>query len=146
MAKLLKDLALALVNATLLLAALCLFFAWRLTATVDGMVGTFASNLQVAGPLRQDVQAMTTELAALRTDLAALGSRTGEINSAAMQAVQVRVEKMEARVAQAGDTIDALKAAPGELVDQVIETSMQSAARAFSAAVNDIRACVPAEG
>ncbi|WP_146064202.1 hypothetical protein [Jhaorihella thermophila] len=89
---------------------------------------------------------MTTELAALRTDLVALKSQTGEVNSAALQAVQARVAKMEARVVQAGDRIDALKAAPRELVDQAIETSMQSAARAFSAAVNDIRTCVPAEG
>ncbi len=146
MAKLFKDLALALLNATLLLVAICLFLAWRLTATVDGMVGTFASNLQVVAPLRQDVQAMTAELAALRADLAALKSQTGEINSAALQTLQARVDKMEARVAQAGDRIDALKRAPRELVDQAIETSMQSAASAFSTAINDIRTCEPPEG
>ena len=39
MAKTLKDLALALLNATLLLIALCLFLAWQVASKVDGMIG-----------------------------------------------------------------------------------------------------------
>ena len=61
MIKTLKDLALALLNATLLLIALCLFLAWLVSSRVDGMLATFASNLELVGPLREDVQAMTAE-------------------------------------------------------------------------------------
>lgn len=144
MVKLLKDLALALLNATLLLAAIGLFFAWRVTSTMDGMVATFAGNLEIVTPLREDVQAMTTELAALRNDISALKSQTGEVSSATLRMVEDRVEKMESRVEEARNSIDDLKQAPDQMVDHAIEKTMQTAADEFSRAINDIRNCQPA--
>ncbi|MFV0514865.1 MAG: hypothetical protein ACK5MY_14745 [Jhaorihella sp.] len=141
MAKTLKDLALALLNATLLLIALCLFLAWQVASKVDGMIATFASNLEIVAPLREDVQAMTGEVAALRTDLASLSSQGAEAGSATMRAVQNRVAALETQLSQAGARIDALLQAPGALVDQAIDRTMTSAASEFSRAINDIRGC-----
>jgi hypothetical protein len=137
MLKLLKDLALALVNATLLLVAACLFLAWQLSLRVDGVAASFAENLQLVAPLRGDVQAMTSEIAGLRGDLAALATRTGEIDSAMLAALETRIDGVQVRLTAAGDRFDQLVQAPEQMIDHVIETG----ATQFSRAVNDIRSC-----
>lgn len=143
MIKLSKDLALALLNATLLLIAVCLFLAWKTSVKVDGMVATFASHLEVVGPLRTDVQDMRGEIAALHSDLAALASQTGEAGSAKLEAVRQRVAGIDSRLSEAGAKIDALVQEPARLVDQIITTTMSTAADEFSGAVNHIRGCSP---
>lgn len=139
MAKTLKDLVLALLNATLILVALCLFLAWKVSSTVDGMVGTFAQNLEIVGPLREDVQSMTSELGALRSDLAQIGSQTGEARSAAMARLQTRVDQMDTRLADARANLASLRNAPEQLIDQALEKTAQN----FTQSVIDIRNCTP---
>ena len=146
MIKTLKHRALALLNATLLLIALGLFLAWLVSSRVDGMLATFASNLELVGPLREDVQAMTAEVAALRADLASLSSQGGEAGSATMRAVQDRIAALDARLTQADARIETLRQAPGELVDRAIERTMTTAASEFARAVNDIRGCGKPQG
>lgn len=143
MVKLVKDLVLALLNATLLLVAACLFLAWRLSVTVDGMVGTFASQIEVVGPLREDVQGMTGEIAALRADLAAIATQTGEAGSATLLAVQRRVDGIDARLTETGARLDDLMREPGLLIDRAIDRTIAGAADEFAGAVNGIRGCVP---
>lgn len=142
MAKTLKDLALALINATLILIALCLFLAWKTSTTIDGMIATFARNLEVVAPLRGDVQAMTGELAALRADIAALRSQSGEVSSAALSRLQSRAGAIETRVEDVQARITALQGAPQQLMDQ----AMQSALASFTQSVVDIRNCTPPGG
>lgn len=141
MATTLKNLALALLNATLILVALCLFLAWKISQTVDGVAQNFASSLQIVTPLREDVGAMTSELAALRADLATIRDQTGEARSQAMGAVQDRMSAIDARLSDASARLAALQDAPRELLDQSVERTMAAAADEFSRAVNDIRGC-----
>ena len=63
MGKVLKDLALALVNATLILVAVCLFLAWQLSRTVEGLLANAAGQLQVVEPLRARMAETRAELA-----------------------------------------------------------------------------------
>jgi septal ring factor EnvC (AmiA/AmiB activator) len=141
MAKIIKDLALALVNATLVLIAICLFLAWRLGATVDGMTATFAENLELLAPLRAEVAAMTDEITGLRGDIAALSSQTAEASDASLQALEARIAEASARLDATQGRFDQLVQAPGQMIDRVIEAAMQTGATEFSRAVNDIRGC-----
>ena len=141
MAKIIKDLALALVNATLVLIAVCLFLAWRLGATVEGMTATFAQHLELLAPLRAEVATMTGEIAGLRGDIAALSSRTAEVSGARIAALEARIDGVSARLDATEGRFDQLVQAPGQMIDRVIETAMQTGATEFSRAVNDIRGC-----
>lgn len=142
MMKTLKNLALALLNATLILIALCLFLAWKVTDKVDDLAGNFAQNLSVVTPLREDIQGVTDELAALRKDLAGLAAQTDTINSAALQRIQGKVEQAEAKLTTAQQSIRNLTQAPTRLIDYAIET----AADEFAKRATEIRGCgVPPE-
>ena len=141
MLKALKDLALALVNATLILIAVCLFLAWKLADTVDHATSNFAQNLISVEPLREDIQGAAAELAALRADLAKVSEQSGDLQSASMQKIQTRVEKMQGDFDTARQSIADLSQAPTRLVDHAIETAVSQLALEIS----NVRGCVPPE-
>lgn len=139
MGKALKDLAIALINATLILVALCLFLAWRLFDTVDGITATFAQNLELVAPLRDDIGGVREELAALRSDLDTLTTTTGTLSSDAARRLEQRVVAMEARMDGVRGRIDGLLEDPGQLVDRAIDTAADEAVES----VARLRGCVP---
>jgi len=122
----LKDLALALLNATLLLLALCLFLAWQVAQTIDGTAARFAASLVDLGPLRTELQALTDEGAALRAELAALRDLPANVHANASgtladPATAQRLAQLEARMAQANARIEGLAGRPEALLRETID-------------------------
>ena len=139
MQKILKDLSVALLNATLILLALCLFLAWKVVDTADNVASNFASNLITVEPLRADVQAATEELAAVRQDMAKILDQSGELQSATLKRITARLAKLDTSMANARNSISELSETPYRLVDYAIETSADILAQKASY----IRGCVP---
>lgn len=142
----LRDLALALVNATLILIALCLFLALRLVDRVDGITETFAANLVSVDPLRRDVGQMTDEIAGLRADLAAVRTQTGELTSESARALAERLDAFEARLNEVRDRTDTVKSRietaefnPEAMLERAIETAVAE----FTAQAGQLAGCVP---
>lgn len=135
----LKNLALALLNATLILVALCLFLAWKVADKADQITDNFARNLITVAPLREDVQSLTEELAALRSDLAQVSSQSSDLSSASLQRIQTRVAQIDARMSTARQSITKLVEAPTLLIDYAIDAS----ADRLTQGINDIRSCSP---
>ncbi|NDR59026.1 hypothetical protein [Aliiruegeria sabulilitoris] len=128
----LRDLAIALINATLILVLLCLILGWKLLDRVDNVAANFARNIVSVEPLRGDVQSMTTEIAALRSDLAAIRENSGQATSEAAQAVATRLESVEARI----ETVDDRMTAFRERVQSIELDPEVLAARAVETAAN----------
>ena len=137
----LKNLGLAMINATLILIVLCLFLAWKITSRVDNLASNFAQNLNIVAPLREDLQGATKELAALRSDLAALKAQSGDVSSATLQRLQDRMSQTQEKLETAQKSVRDLAQAPAQLIDHAIET----AADEFAQRAKDIRGCVPPE-
>jgi hypothetical protein len=137
MAKTLKDLALALLNATLILIALCLFLAWQVASTARDVTGRLSEELADLAPLRGTVQDTKDELTGLRQDLA--GLRDGD-GPAVSQQVQARLAVLEERLDMTAERLNALSGAPERLIDHAVETAADAAAQRVMA----IRGCVPA--
>ena len=133
----LKNLVLALINATLILIVLGLFLAWKVTSQVDTLASNFAQNLNIVAPLREDIQGATAELSSLRADLGALKAQSGALNSARLQNLQDRMESTQAKLEAAQQSVQSLTQAPTTLIDHAIET----AADEFAQRVTDIRGC-----
>jgi len=143
MAKTLKDLVLALLNATLILLAICLFLGWKLASTVDGITTAVSEKLEVVTPLRSEIQGVRGELAALRSELASIqpvgavtDSATQQRISAALDTLNGLEEKMQASQARIAE----IAASPDALIDTAIETS----ADAITDRIMAIRGCQPA--
>lgn len=139
MAKTLKDLGLALINATLILLALCLFLALTVVNRIDGLTETFSQNLITVQPLREEVQATREELAALRADLAEVISQGGDFSSAAALRMQAKLDGMEAKMDETRARMSDLADAPARLVDHAIEKTGQE----LGDTVIRLRGCVP---
>ncbi len=126
MAKTLKDLLLALLNATLILLALCLFLGWKLAQSVDQIRVGFAENLQVVAPLRDQAQGVRGELAALRSDLATLGSQGTQLDAVTRQQLNAalrRLGDLEGKLEDTQTRLAGLVEKPEDLIDYAITTS-----------------------
>ncbi|WP_282021881.1 hypothetical protein [Ruegeria faecimaris] len=140
MAKTLKDLALALINATLILVALCLFLGWKLATTAQSLMSDFSQKVQIVAPLREEVQGVRSELAALRTELATI-----QVNGAlADTATAQRVSQTLDRLSQIEDTLQAAQSrivAVAETPDAFISTSIEKTADTVADRIITIKGC-----
>ncbi len=142
MAKTLKDLLLALLNATLILLAICLFLGWKLAQSVDQIRTGFAENLQVVAPLREEAQGIRGELTALRSDLASLSA--GSLLDATMRqqvntALQ-RLNNLEGKLEDTQTRLAKLVEEPEDLINYAITKSADS----FTDLILVIKGCEPA--
>ncbi|MDV7143113.1 hypothetical protein R3X27_10500 [Tropicimonas sp. TH_r6] len=133
----LRDLLIAMINATLILVALCLFLGLRLSDRVERVATGIAQSVVSLDPLRDDVQGMTDEISALRADLAGFREASGAVTSEAGQALQVRLGAMEARLDSVGTRVDTVRERlqsvefdPEALVDHAIQTASAEVVRA----------------
>ena len=142
MARTLKDLLLALLNATLILVALCLFLGWKLASTVDSVTSRFSENLQIVTALREEAQGIRGELAALRSDLATIPVDGGVVDNITAQRITTtltRLNDVEDKLKSAQAKFADLADSPDALIDQAIQTS----ADVIADRVIAIRGCVP---
>ncbi|MES0860923.1 hypothetical protein ABLN87_01035 [Ruegeria sp. SCPT10] len=142
MAKTLKDLLLALLNATLILVALCLFLGWKLASSVEGISANFSDIIQVVAPLRDEAQGIRGELTALRSELAALPTDGSALDTATTQRISMTLNRLDA-------IEDSLKSAQtqfsdlAEEPDVLVETAITTAGDVITEKVLAIRGCVP---
>ena len=139
MMKTLKNLGLAMINATLILIVVALLLAWKVTGAADRIVTDFAQNLVTVEPLRQELKNTNAELAALRGDLQRIRDQSGDLQSASLQRIDDRLTQMQTRLGTARQSLASLSQAPARLVDQAIDT----AATRVSKEIREYRQCIP---
>lgn len=137
MARTFKDLVLALLNATLILIALCLFLGLMVVNRANAITETFTSNLIKLDPLRSEVADTRAEVAGLRADLADLRNGSGDLSAAVMERMQSRMESIDTRVDAMQAALQGVKNLPYELTDHAIEKT----AAEISGQVQLIRGC-----
>lgn len=120
------DLLKALMNATLLLLALCLFLGWQLFASareVTDRLGEISENLI---PLHSQLQTVTQEVSLLRQAL----DRSPPADSAEMRQM---LSQLETQLAAIKGKAQALQQLPAQLVS----TSVESAIRSLSQEIDE---------
>lgn len=143
MAKTLKDLLLALLNATLILLALCLFLGWKLAQSVETIRDGFVENLQVVAPLRDQAQGIRDEISGLRGDLAAIRDNASDLDFATksrLSATLDRLNDIESKLESTQTRLAGLVDNPEDLIDYAVTTSSEAAA----AQIMRLRGCEPA--
>ncbi|MFY2824824.1 hypothetical protein [Ruegeria sp. MALMAid1280] len=142
MAKTLKDLLIALLNATLILVALCLFLGWKLASTVESITTVFEEKLEIVAPLKDEIRGVRGELAALRSDLTKLqadGAVTDIAEKVRLSTALVTLDNLEARMQDSQARITEITEAPDTLISTAIEKSADVVADRIIA----VRGCVP---
>lgn len=135
------QLLLALLNATLLLVALCLFLGLSLTNRIDDLTATFAQNLIEVEPLRDELAQTREQIAGLRSDLAAVIEQQDTLSAAASARLQGQMTELNARLDAMAAPFENLSGAPERLIDQAVQSIADEAAMTYAR----IRGCTPAD-
>ena len=139
--KVLKDLLLALINATLILVAICLFFLWRLSDTAERVVSSFAQNLQIVQPLENKVGELRNEVAELRSDLASISLEGSALTTQATQRLQARADAAQSEL----EEINASLAKLADTPDRLMQTALDDVAARVSGRIGDVASCYAPE-
>lgn len=141
-----RNLLLALLNATLILVALCLFLGWRLTAEIHAVTGDVAEslteNLAPVQPLRDEVAVLTGEITGLRADLASVRDGAGEAMPEAVERLGAEADRLQARLAALSQKAEAVAADP----DKLIGRAVAAAAGRLGDEAQDLIGCKAAAG
>lgn len=130
--KTVKNLLLAMLNATLILVALCLFLLWQLSGSVERVSTGFAENLTSLAPAQARISALTDEVAALRGDLATLRAEG---------AVADKLSEIELKTERLQGILDGVATTP----EQLMQASIQQAAESATDLIFGLRGCEPPE-
>lgn len=142
MAKTLKDLVLALLNATLILVAVCLFLAWKVSGTAERVVASFSQNLEVLKPMREEVQGVQQEIAGLRSDLADLRGSASAVPAAALNRLDQRVDTLNTKLETMQGNMAQLAEAPDRLMTAAVDRTIDGLAET----AKDLRGCTAPDG
>ena len=133
------QLFLACLNATLILAALCLWLGWRMADTLQGVTENMVVAAVEALPLREDVGALHDEIESLRADLSEVGNSVSSLVPLQPGIDQARLEEINVRLTELSTAMKQFVEDPHLLIDTAIDaTSMQ--VKGF---VSDMRNCHP---
>jgi hypothetical protein len=114
-----KSLLLALLNATLLLAAICLWLAWGALSSAERVAGQINAAAETVLPLRAEIVTLTAEIAATRAELAGLRA-DGATERAALDQ---RIAGVEAELARLTAAVTALGVDPEALIDRAVTSA-----------------------
>ncbi len=109
------NLLLALLNATLILAALCLWLAWRALSAAEGVAEQLTEVAGEITPVRAEIRELTEEIALVRSDLSE--TRT-ELTAA--RPLQDRLAGIETQLTQLNETVSVAISDPEALIDRAI--------------------------
>lgn len=136
------NLVLALVNATLVLAALCLWLAWGALLAAERVSGQIEEAAQTVLPLRTEIVSLTEEIAATRSALAEHRSDGG----ADRAALEQRIAGVEAELAQLTEAVTELGADPEVLIDRAVTSAFDGLGATVADILNGLRGEATAPG
>ncbi|WP_380053021.1 hypothetical protein ACFE33_10395 [Falsihalocynthiibacter sp. SS001] len=122
------NLLLAMLNATLILIAVCLFLELRVLQKIDGLTATFAQNLIQVEPLKDSVDGLTDQVANLQAELAAFREAPLELGaerSERLAAISAQVDTLNTRISGIRAQVGEVLQDPKMLVDYTIEKGVQ---------------------
>lgn len=129
------NLVLALLNATLILAALCLWLAWGALSTAERISGQIEEAAQTVLPLRSEIVTLTEEIAETRADLAALRSDRATDSAALGQ----RIAGVEAELARLTEAVTELGADPELLIDRAVTSAFDGLGQTVADILDGLR-------
>jgi hypothetical protein len=134
-------LLLAVLNATLILAALCLWLAWGALSAAERVSDRIGEAAETVLPLRAEIRRLTDEIAAARTELA---ERRAE-DAAGTAALQVRLAAVETELAELTAAVTELSADPEALIDRAVASAFEGLGETVADILSGLRGA-PAAG
>ncbi|AZV78534.1 hypothetical protein EBB79_12045 [Parasedimentitalea marina] len=107
------DLLKAMINATLLLLALCLYLGWMLVSTIQDVTGDVTEAIAQVTPVQARIQDLQSEVAGLRRD----------ITSRPELAVSGQLTKLDQRLASLQQEMAGIRQLPSDIIQNAAQTA-----------------------
>lgn len=134
--KALRRFLVALLDATLILLALCLWLAWEVVSTAQEVSTTVMTQVRGLAPVRNDLATLTDSVVGLRSTLDALPDRIVD---------QAQAQELQRQVAQLVELTEAVNLRLNRAVDEpgvLIDRAIKVAAGAAGAQMAGLAGCV----
>lgn len=132
------NLLLAMLNATLIIVAVCLYLEFRVLKEIDGITATFSENLIKIEPLRASVDKLSNEASGLRVELAELRASPRKIVTPATEELLTkRIDELNSQLTQVKAKFNGVIENPEILIDYAIEKGVNELASGLA----NLRGC-----
>ncbi|MEQ8654123.1 MAG: hypothetical protein RIC87_16780 [Kiloniellales bacterium] len=115
------NLLLALLNATLILVALCLFLGWQLAEEVSAITDHVGQKMVKLEALGNEVSSMSAEMTALRSELSKQSVQADPMTLQKMQELSAKLDRIDQGMADTKGRVDAILEEPNALVDRAVD-------------------------
>lgn len=115
------NLLLALLNATLILVALCLFLGWQLAEEVSAVTDHVGQKMTKVEDLGNEVSSMSAEMTALRSELSKQSVQADPMTLQKMQELSAKLDRIDQGMADTKGRVDAILEEPNALVDRAVD-------------------------
>lgn len=139
------NLALAVLNATLILAAICLWFAWGAFSAANDVADTLSEATARITPVRSDIQSLTSEIAELRSALSEIQA-SAQNEPARLTAVTDEISALRAEIASVGTKLETIAADPDNLIDRAVKATFDELGERIAVRIASLRATLGAAG
>lgn len=133
MGKTFWNLFIALINATLILAIICLWLAWKVLSAADRVSDQVAVASENIAASREDIRAMTTALGGLKSEVAALRTTPDP----ALDALTTRLDSVDERLVPLERALTWISVTPDELMDTAVRSAFRQAGGIVAGALVD---------
>lgn len=141
--KALKNLLLALLNATIMLILLCLIFAYLTVRQINGLTDTmttaFAENLITIEPVKDQLVQLNTGVESLQSDLQEIRVSSGAVRDEKLEALQIRLDTMAANSTDLRNRMRQIVEEPEVIVENAVSTAVGELTKTLVS----LRGCVP---
>ncbi len=133
--RLAADLLLALLNATLILAALCLWLLWGVLGTARDISADIEQTARLILPIRDEIQTLTAEIEAARSALADLQGGMRATAAADLAPVAAELEALRAEIAGLRADLAAFQQAEADQIEAALTAALDRALHLLLAAL-----------
>lgn len=139
MRKTLKDLFLAMLNATLILVIVILLLLFALFSKANALSETFANSLVALEPLKTGIDTVNSEVDKMKAEVIALKQQSQGISLTKLEKLEAEIGRIEAHLSDINASVSTLAATPERLWDDAVASAADGAVRS----AERLRGCVP---
>lgn len=117
------SLILAVLNATLILLALCLWLAWNVVGTARSIAADVGAQIDDLRPFQASIAQLKDEVAELRLAVQSFETQDGGLAAATLRSLQGQVVTMDEKLGQVSTRLGRIVDDPTVLIDHAIGTA-----------------------